>query len=104
MMRSISSMSVTIAVTSLSGAPDISMPSRSRASGVRKSCDTPARISARSSSMRARLPVIWLKARATTAISCGPLSACGGGVSPLPTMRAARASWRSGALIRATIR
>ena len=85
MMRSISSMSATIPVRSASSRVPISTPRRSRASGVRRSCDTPASSTARSCSICRRLAVIVLKPRLTAAISEGPDSGSGGGVSPRPT-------------------
>ena len=55
MMRSISSMSATIPARSASSRVLISTPRRSRASGVRRSCETPASSSARSCSMLAQI-------------------------------------------------
>ena len=55
------------------------MPRRSRASGVRRSCETPASSSARSCSSWRRFAVIRLTPRLSVAISDGPLSGSGGG-------------------------
>ena len=83
-MASISSMLRTMRVDrsgSICG-PAISTPRRSLVRGVRRSCDTPASISARSWSAWARLWAMWLKLRATVAISVGPSSASGPGGWP----------------------
>ena len=102
MMRSMSSMSDVIPVFSCGSAPAISSPRRRRASGVRRSCDTPASTSARSSSRRARSRAIWLKARETVWISAGPDSSSGAGIRPRPMSAAARVSAASGRRTRNT--
>ena len=104
MMRSISSMSVIMPSLVDASLPLISMPSRMRDSGVRRSCDTPARISARSSSRRARSRDIWLKARVSVATSVGPVSSMGAGCRPWPISMAAWDKALSGRLRRETIR
>ena len=96
MMRSISSMSATMPVRIDSSRRPSSMPRRRRASGVRRSCDTPASSTARSCSIWRRLAIIALKPRLTAAISEGPVSGSGGGVSPRPTRATAAVSSRSG--------
>ena len=96
MMRSISSMSATMPARVASSGVSSSMPSRSRASGVRKSCETPASSTARSRSIWRRLPSIALNPRLTAAISDGPDSGSGGGVSPRPTRPTALVNSRSG--------
>ena len=72
MMRSISSMSATIPWRVAAIRARELEPSRSRASGVRRSCDTPASSSARSCSICRRFASIALKPRLTAAISEGP--------------------------------
>ena len=96
MIRSISSMSSTIPSRAPASRPSISMPSRNRASGVRRSCDTPASSSARSCSSWRRFCVITLNPRFSVAISDGPLSGSGGGISPRPTRSTAALRSRSG--------
>ena len=85
MIRSISSMSSIMPARVASSRASISMPRRSRASGVRRSCETPASSSARSCSSWRRFAIIRLKPRFRLAISDGPVSGSGGGVSPRPT-------------------
>ena len=85
-------------------ASSISIPSRKRDNGVRKSCDTPASNSARSASIRCRSRIIWLKARDSVRISEGPDSVTGGGVRPCPISVALRVSSRKGRLMRDTMR
>ena len=94
MIRSMSSMSAVMPLLSCGSAPAISSPRRRRASGVRRSCETPARISARSSSRRARSRAIWLKACETVWISAGPDSSSGAGNPAAPDVRG-RAGQRS---------
>ena len=84
MIRSISSMSATMPARVASSRALISTPRRSRASGVRRSCETPASSSARSCSSWRRLAAIRLTPRLSVAISDGPCSGSGGGVSPRP--------------------
>ena len=96
MIRSISSMSSTMPARVASSRASISMPSRSRASGVRRSCETPASSSARSCSSWRRLAAIRLTPRFSATISEGPFSGSGGGVSPRPTRSTVAASSRSG--------
>ena len=79
MIRSISSMSATMPACA-AASPCISTPSRSRASGVRRSCETPASNSARSRSICDRFASIALKRRLTATISLGPVSGNGDGV------------------------
>ncbi|MPN61609.1 hypothetical protein SDC9_209347 [bioreactor metagenome] len=81
-------------------ASEISSARRSLVSGVRRSCETPASITARSRSRAARSSASWLKLAATVAISCGPSSARRGGRSPLPMTWAASTRRASGRLMR----
>ncbi len=74
----------------------ISTSRRRRASGVRRSCETPARNVARSRWLFCRPSFISLKALATARTSAGPVSSRGGGSPPLPRFTAARASSASG--------
>ena len=71
-----------------------------RASGVRRSCEMPARITARSFSTCARSSTIWLKLRFASTISCEPFSGSGAGFSPLAKARVAAVRRASGRLIR----
>ena len=73
------------------------MPRRRRASGVRRSCETPASSTARSCSICRRLPVIALKPRLTARDLGGPAlrQRCAAS-SPRPTRATAVASSRSG--------
>ena len=90
--------------SSLEPSSSIAAARRNLVNGVRRSCETPASMIARSRSARSRLALIRLKLLATAAISAGPVSGSTGGVSPLPTCSAARASSRSGRLRRRWIR
>src|SRR5438034_8854 len=92
MIRSIASMSSTMPCRASSSCVSTSMPRRSRASGVRRSCETPARSSARSSSIRRRLESISLNPRLRLTISDGPFSGRGGGDMPRPTLATASLS------------
>ena len=71
-----------------------------RVSGVRRSCEMPARISARSDSTRCRSSTIWLKLRFASMISCAPFSGSGSGRLPWAIARAAAVRRASGRLTR----
>ena len=78
----------------------ISTSSCMRASGVRKSCEMPAKITARSDSTCFKSSTIWLKLRFASMISIGPFSGSGAGCLPLAMSRAAAVKRDSGKLIR----
>ncbi len=78
MILSISSMSATMPSLKV-GSADISTPRRRRASGVRRSCEMPARIRVRLASAVLRSLAIWLKALARARISAAPSSGTLGG-------------------------
>ena len=80
MILSISSMSALMPSRKAASAL-ISAARRKRVSGVRRSCEMPARMRARSSSRRARSLDIWLKACVTLRISPGPVSVSGCGLA-----------------------
>ncbi|MDR8834794.1 hypothetical protein FEQ02_05880 [Burkholderia pseudomultivorans] len=74
----------------------ISARRRIRASGVRRSCATPASITARSLSACDTCSTIWLKPCVSWRSSRGPRSRSGGTGCPRPKRATARASERSG--------
>ncbi|MCY1215906.1 hypothetical protein D9M72_277630 [compost metagenome] len=96
MIASICSMSAIMASRVGVSIGDISVSSRSRVSGVRRSCEMPASITTRSSSSWRRSCTIWLKLWLASATSLAPRSGSGGGSPPLPIARAALARRLSG--------
>ena len=94
-MRSISSI---IEAWAASGRALISTSRRSRVSGVRTSCETPASTMARSASMACSSPASSLKRRLSMAISGGPVSGRRGGGSPRDRRSMERARLASGRL------
>ncbi len=100
MIMSICSMSSIIASFVLWSDGLISVSSRRRASGVRRSCEMPASISARSASSCSRSVTIWLKLRLVSAATPMPRSGSGSGDCPEPTLRAAIASRANGLFTR----
>ncbi len=106
MIAFMSSMSATIpfCVAASTRPSSISASRRSRASGVRRSCEIPARNVVRSRSSFLRLSFIRLKAAATARTSEGPDSGTGAGSPPLPRSSAARASRARGRFRRQAMR
>jgi hypothetical protein len=100
-MRSISS---TIDALLSSSRSLNSISSRNRVNGVRMSCDTPARTTARSASMACKSPASWLKRRLSSEISVGPLSRNRDGRSPRDNFSIERARLASGRFTRRLIR
>jgi len=78
----------------------ISTASRSRASGVRRSCDTPASSTVRAASSSSTSRAISLKRRLKAAISRGPVSGRRSGVCPRPSDSAACCRRASGRVVR----
>ncbi len=106
---SCASMSVSISATSFSirvskgeVRSSASIPSAicRRASGLLKSCETPASRVLWFSRRAASWAAVWLKICASSASSCSPDSCSRGGCSPLPIRRAACARRATGAVIR----
>ncbi|MDT4848582.1 hypothetical protein FQZ97_826760 [compost metagenome] len=78
----------------------ISSASRMRASGVRRSCDTPASSMVRADSRSRTCTAMVLKRRLSATISRGPVSGSNAGASPCPSWALACSSRASGATTR----